>query len=303
MILTVTPNAALDVTYHVPSLRPGATHRVADVAVRAGGKGVNVARVLHALGHETLVTGLAGGREIQDDLTAAGIGEHLVEIAGPARRTVTVVSAADGSATALNEQGPPVAVADWERLAAVFPALAARAEVVVLSGSLPPGLPVDAYARLIGATDTPVVLDTSGPALLDGLSAGPRLVKPNAEELAEATGADDPLTAAADLRARGAGAVVASLGPDGLVAVTDDGVWRARPRLQSGNPTGAGDACVAALAAGLAAGTGWPELLADAVALSAAAVACPLAGDVDLDIYRRLVPVIEVEGPHAHPDR
>lgn len=302
MILTVTPNAALDVTYHVPTLRPGAAHRVTDVAVRAGGKGVNVARVLHALGHETLVTGLAGGREIQDDLAAAGIAERLVSVTTPARRTVTVVSG-DGAATAFNEQGPPVATRDWERLAAVFPTLADRAEVVVLSGSLPPGLPADAYARLIGATTTPVVLDASGPALLGGVPAGPRLVKPNAEELAEATGTGDPLAGAASLRARGAGAVVASLGPDGLVAVTGEGVWRARSRPRTGNPTGAGDACVAALAAGLAAGADWPVVLADAVALSAAAVACPLAGDVDLDVYRRLAPLIEVEGPHADTDR
>ncbi|WP_460406786.1 1-phosphofructokinase family hexose kinase, partial [Actinophytocola sediminis] len=220
VILTVTPNAALDVTYHVPSLRPGAAHRVAAVAVRAGGKGVNVARVLHALGHDTLVTGLAGGRAIQEDLADAGIREQLVRIAAPARRTVTVVSTTDGSATALNEQGPPVSEQDWARLLAGFPALAARAEVVVLSGSLPPGLPADAYAQLIDATSTPVILDTSGAALLAGLPAGPALVKPNAEELAQAGGTEDATAAAASLRDLGAGAVVASLGRDGLLAVT-----------------------------------------------------------------------------------
>jgi tagatose 6-phosphate kinase len=295
VILTVTPNAALDVTYHVPSLRPGASHRVTEVAVRAGGKGINVARVLHALGHDTLVTGFAGGRAIQEDLAAGGIRERLVELPAPARRTVTIVSTEDGSATAFNEPGPVVSISDWTRLAGEFHALAERAEVVVLSGSLPPGLPSDAYAQLIGTTPRPVILDTSGTALLDGLPAGPHLVKPNADELREATGTADPVAAAGHLRERGAGAVVASLGQDGLLAVTPDGVWRARPRPLSGNPTGAGDACVAALAAGLAAGADWPALLADAVALSAAAVACPLAGDVDLDIYRRLAPAIEVE--------
>lgn len=303
MILTVTPNAALDVTYHVPSLRPGASHRVTEVAVRAGGKGINVARVLHALGHDTLVTGFAGGQSIRRDLAAAGIREQLVGIAAPARRTVTAVSTEDGSATAFNEPGSSVSIEDWTRLVGDFHALAGRADVVVLSGSLPPGLPSDSYAQLIGATTTPVVLDTSGQALLDGLAAGPTVVKPNADELAEVTDAHDPVTAAGHLRKRGAGAVVASLGADGLLAVTADGVWRARPQPVRGNPTGAGDACVAALAVGLAAGTAWPELLADAVALSAAAVACPLAGDVDLDLYRRLTPNIEVEELDAHPDR
>lgn len=303
MILTVTPNAALDLTYHVPSLRPGASHRVREVAVRAGGKGINVARVLHALGHDTLVTGFAGGQAIQRDLAAAGIREHLVEIAAPVRRTVTVVSEEDKEATAFNEPGSTVSISDWTRLVGDFHVLAERADVVVLSGSLPPGLPSDAYAQLIGATTRPVVLDTSGRALLDGLPAGPRVIKPNADELAEATGTNDPVTAAVHLRKRGAGAVVASLGADGLLAVTADGAWHARPQPVHGNPTGAGDACVAALAAGLATGATWPELLADAVALSAAAVACPLAGDVDLDLYRRLAPTIEVEELDAHPDR
>jgi len=302
MILTVTLNAAMDVTYHVSAFRPGESNRVSEVAVRAGGKGVNVARVLHALGHDTLVTGFAGGTELQADLAAAGIRESLVELDGPARRTVTVVTPEE--ATPLNEPGPRVSISDWARLVGDFHQLAERADVVVLSGSLPPGLPSDAYAQLIRATTTPVVLDAAGPALLDGIPAGPRLVKPNADELAEVAGHDDPLAAARELRARGTGAVVASLGADGLLAVTGDGTWRARPELVRGNPTGAGDACVAALAAGLARGDDWPALLADAVALSAAAVVCPLAGDVDLDTYRRLAPAIEVEElPHADPDR
>jgi tagatose 6-phosphate kinase len=306
VILTVTLNAALDVTYHVPALVPGAAHRVEPTGARAGGKGVNVARVLHALGHDTQVTGFAGGetgRAIRADLAAAGIPEALVEPAEPARRTVTVVSTQDGTATSFNEPGPRLSIEDWTWFVGRYHELASRADVVVLSGSLPPGLPDHAYAQLIGATQTPTVLDTSGGPLLAGAAAGPDVVKPNAQELA-VTGVDDPLAAAQRLREHGAGAVVASLGAAGLVAVTGAGTWRAAaPEPLHGNPTGAGDACVAALAAGLAAGTPWPDLLADAVALSAAAVACPLAGDVDVDTYRRLGPLVQVEGPHAHADR
>ena len=306
MILTVTLNAALDVTYHVPTLVPGGAHRVEPTGARAGGKGINVARVLHALGHDPLVTGFAGGdtgREIRADLAAADIREALVEPSAPARRTVTVVSTSDGSATAFNEPGPRLSIEDWAWFVGRFHELAGRADVVVLSGSLPPGLPDHAYAQLVGATTTPTILDTSGGPLLEGVAARPRVIKPNADELA-VTGLADPLAAARELRSRGAGAVVASRGADGLVAVTGDGTWRAvGPEPLRGNPTGAGDACVAALAAGLAAGTPWPALLADAVALSAAAVACPLAGDVDLDTYRRLAPRVSVEELDAHPDR
>lgn len=306
MILTVTLNAALDVTYRVPALVPGGTHRASAAGVRAGGKGVNVARVLHALDHDTVVTGLAGGdpgRAIREDLAAAGIREAFVAPAAPARRTVTVVSEEDGSATAFNEPGPHLSIEDWTWFVGRYHELASRAKVVVLSGSLPPGLPDHVYAQLIGATGTPTILDTSGPPLPAGVAAHPTVVKPNADELAAAV-TTDPDTAARQLRELGAGAVVASRGVDGLLAVTGDGCWRAAvPEPLQGNPTGAGDACVAALAVGLATGTPWPELLADAVALSAAAVACPLAGDIDLPTYRRLAPLVTVEEFDADPDR
>lgn len=314
MILTVTPNAALDLTYRVPVLRPGGSHRVSAVSARAGGKGVNVSRVLHTLGHDTLATGLVGGdtgAAIRADLAAAGIPEALVTVEAESRRTVTVVS--DHEATVLNEPGPEVSSAQWSRFVAAFAALVERARVVVLAGSLPPGAPVEAYARLIGAARVPTILDTSGPALSAALPAGPDLVKPNAAELAAATGlpAGTPgeVTAAARrLLAGGARAVVVSLGEDGLLAVTESGTWHARVPPVSGNPTGAGDATVAALAIALARGRapvrpgGWGAVLGGAAALGAAAVAAPLAGDVDLETYRRLVPVAEVETGRAHPD-
>jgi tagatose 6-phosphate kinase len=303
VILTVTLNAALDVTYQVPALRLGETHRPTAVATRAGGKGVNVARVLHALGHETMVTGLVGGDTgavIRADVRAAGLRESLLDMAGPSRRTVTIVS--DGTATAVNEPGPPVSISDWADFVGGYHALAARASVVVISGSLPGKLPADAYAQLIRATTTPVILDASGESLLAGVAARPSVVKPNAAELADATGLADPVAAARVLLDRGAGAVVASLGEDGLIAVTDDGSWRVpAPETLRGNPTGAGDACVAALAA--THGQDWPSRLVEAVAVSSAAVPCPLAGDIDPDTYARLRPAITVEDLNAHADR
>jgi tagatose 6-phosphate kinase len=169
---------------------------------------------------------------------------------------------------------------------------------VVLSGSLPVDTPADALVDLVEqahAHRRPVIVDTSGPALAAALAARPTLVKPNADELAELTGAADPRDGAAHLaRTHGIG-VVASLGPDGLVAVDERGSWQARPaRPLVGNPTGAGDAVVAALARGLARGETLPEMLADAVAVSAAAVLQPHAGHVhpdDVDSQRRGVVV------------
>ncbi|MEV4616706.1 1-phosphofructokinase family hexose kinase [Kitasatospora sp. NPDC049258] len=306
MILTVTLNAALDVTYFVDRLTPRTSHRVHAVHERAGGKGVNVARVLAAFGQPATVTGLAGGPTgavLRRELTAAGLRHELVPIAADSRRTVTVVSREDGDATVFNPVGPVVQPAEWQAFTAHYTELVREAEVVVLAGSLPPGLPADAYGQLValaGVAGAATVLDTSGPALRAALAAGPDVIKPNAAELAAVTGGRDLAAAAAELRSAGALAVVASDGPDGLHAVTPQGSWRATPpeRL-AGNPTGAGDACVAALAAGLAAGTSWPEILREAVALSAAAVPCPVAGDFDADTYHRLRSTVPVEEVHA----
>ncbi|MFJ3140046.1 1-phosphofructokinase family hexose kinase [Streptomyces sp. NPDC086843] len=307
MILTVTLNAALDVTYGVDSLRPRTSHRVGAAHRRAGGKGVNVARVLAALGHDVTVTGLAGGPTgalLREDLRAvAGLCDELVPVAGGSRQTVTVVSGDDGDATVFNEQGPKVSSREWRAFADRFAVLVREASVVTLCGSLPPGLPSDAYARLVrtaAGAGALTVLDTSGPPLLDALGAGPDVVKPNAAELAAATGCADAAEGAARLRALGARSVVVSSGPDGLLADTPGGLLRAAPpeRL-AGNPTGAGNACVAALAAGLAGGAGWPAVLREAVALSAAAVARPVAGDVDAGVHRRFRTAVIVEELHA----
>ena len=306
MILTVTLNAALDVTYLVDSLRPHTSHRVDTTYERAGGKGINVARVLASLGHPVAVTGLAGGPTgtvLRDELRTVGLRDELFPIGGDARRTLTVVSRDDGDATVFNQTGPPVRPAEWESFTAHFASLLRGVAVVVLSGSLPPGLPSDAYATLIrtaAAAGAATVLDTSGPALLEALGAAPDVVKPNAAELTAVTGREDVAAAAAELRALGARAVVASSGPDGVHAVTGRGTWRAAPPEQlTGNPTGAGDACVAALAAGLAAGAPWPEVLREAVALSAAAVPCPVAGDIDAGTYHRFRTTVSVEELHA----
>ncbi|WP_240487041.1 1-phosphofructokinase family hexose kinase [Actinomadura flavalba] len=293
----MTLNAALDVTYTLPRVAWGEVNRVASVAERAGGKGVNAARVAASLGSAVLVTGFAGGAtggRIRADLDAAGLPHDFVPVRGESRRTMTVV---DGTATVFNEPGPVVTGAEWSAFTGRFARLAADAEIVVLAGSLPPGVPPDALALLTRATGRPVVLDADGDALRRGVGGRPAVVKPNAEELRRATGEAAPLDGARRLLDAGCGAVVVSLGADGVLAVTPEGTWRAAPPAPvPGNPTGAGDAAVAAMARSLARGDAWPELLRHAVALSAAAVASPVAGDADLDLYARLLPQIRVQG-------
>ncbi|MGH3322648.1 MAG: 1-phosphofructokinase family hexose kinase [Streptosporangiaceae bacterium] len=294
MILTLTPNPALDVTYHVNALEPGATHRVRAVHRRAGGKGLNVSRVLHEQGAVTRVLapcGGASGGELRADLDAAGIAHALLPVATPTRSTVAVVADGD-EATLFNEPGQPLADPDWERLGALVADHLAHASVLVCSGRLPPGTDpghLGSLVRAAHAAGAPVLVDTSGPALQVAAEAGADVLKPNADELRDATGQDDPRRGAEQLRELGAGAVVGSLGPSGLLAVTGRGTWHAGPpREIHGNPTGAGDAAVGALALGMARGDSWPERLRVAAAWSAAAVAAPIAGSLDPGVLAEL---------------
>ncbi|MFF7164018.1 1-phosphofructokinase family hexose kinase [Streptomyces sp. NPDC008086] len=304
MILTVTLNTALDITYRVRSLRPHTSHRVSEVTERPGGKGLNVARVLAALGHEVAVTGFAGGatgRVVQERLTATpGVVDALVPVAGATRRTIAVVDERSGDTTQLNEPGPTVTPAEWSAFQEAYEGLLASASAVALCGSLPPGVPVGAYAGLVRAAkaaEVPVLLDTSGEALRRGVAARPDVIKPNADELAELTGSHEPLRATQDARRRGARAVVASLGTDGLLAVTAEGRWRATPPTRlHGNPTGAGDAAVAGLLSGLVENLPWPDRLARAAALSAASVVAPVAGEFERRAYEELLGRVTVTG-------
>ncbi|WP_369213505.1 1-phosphofructokinase family hexose kinase [Streptomyces flavofungini] len=305
MILTVTLNTALDLTYRVPALTPHASHRVTAVTERPGGKGLNVARVLAALGHDVTVTGFAGGdtgRALRDQLAAdeARVTDALAPVAGATRRTLAVVDATTGDTTQFNEPGPAISPDEWAAFLGTYEELLRTpgTHAVALCGSLPPGVPVGAYALLVRAARAarvPVLLDTSGEPLRRGVAARPDIVKPNADELAELTGSHEPEQATRDARRRGAHTVVASLGAQGVLAVTPDGTWQARPpAMVRGNPTGAGDSAVAGLLSGLAEGLPWPDRLARAVALSAATVAAPVAGEYDARTYEDLLPRVQV---------
>jgi tagatose 6-phosphate kinase len=256
---------------------------------RPGGKAVNVARLLHQLGEPTRLVAPVGGEtgeQLRHGLEAAGLGCVLVPSGPATRRTVTVVERDAHGATTLVE---PAALDCWPALLNAVEDALAGSDVLVIAGSVPRGVPDDGLAELVSAGrrhGLPVLVDTQGPWLLSALAAGASVVKPNVHELEAVTGDDDPLRAARTLVRSSAATVVASLGERGVVAVTTQGVWEARPEaVLTGNPTGAGDALVAGLARGLLrdpeAARHPDRMLHDAVALSAAAVLSPVAGDVD----------------------
>src|ERR1044071_1960012 len=151
MIATVTLNPALDITYHLEPAAGREATRWAPVAQRSGGKGVNVARILHALGEETLVCcplGGATGFAIQVELERDGLPSAVTPVAGETRRTISVVDEGRGDATGFWEPGPFVTPEEWGAFLLAFDAL--HADAIVLAGSLPRGVPPDAYAELCG---------------------------------------------------------------------------------------------------------------------------------------------------------
>ena len=301
MIVTVTLNAAIDLTYQVSGADWDGVNRVQAVHRRAGGKGINVARVLAACGHEVLVTGLAGGTTgdaIQADLRKAGLPAALTPVAGDSRTTLVVSDDSPARAALFNEPGPEVTPEELQRFLDDFEARMAGADAVVISGSLPRGVPTDVYATLAAIAakaGVPSIVDADGEPLRHAPAGQPTIMKPNAEELARALPGGTPAESAQVLRGAGAGAVVVSMGADGLLAVTPEGEFRARmPYKVEGNPTGAGDSLVAGLAMGLVERTPWPERLRRAAALGAAAVAAPVAGDFSRDVYAEILPKIVI---------
>jgi tagatose 6-phosphate kinase len=308
VIVTVTLNPALRVGYEAERVSRGAANQVSRVSYRAGGRGLAVAKVLHTFGHEVVAAGLVGGSSgevIRDELARAGVATQFTRITGESRRVLEITDAADGTVTTFGEPAPYITTEELGRLAADYRALMADATAAVLCGSLPDGLPAETYGSLASyaaEAGVPVVLDASGSALRHAVSRRPALVIPGDPAGDPAAFAvPGPGTPAADgaaalvpdgaaaLVAGGAGAV-AILSSGGVRAVTAAGEWRAE--LAGQHPRRASrDAMVAGFVPGIALSWSWPDTLAHAMALAASS---DPAGDVDLDAYERLLPMVTV---------
>src|SRR4051794_1022853 len=194
MIITVTLNAAIDKTLAVPSFRLGQRHRAVEQTAMAGGKGVNIARALKALGQPVIATGVAGGptgTRIIEHLTEEAILNDFVHIREESRTSTAVVDPTSGEQTEINERGPRVSEAELELFVDKLLYLAKGAGVCVFAGSLPRGLDVDLYARLVDEMQklgVTTILDSEGEPLRLGTRAGPSVVTPNELEAEELVG-------------------------------------------------------------------------------------------------------------------
>jgi 1-phosphofructokinase len=298
MIVTVTPNPSIDRTVALTGpLTRGAVHRVSSVTTEPGGKGVNVARALTLAGLDAVAVLPAPASDpLVAALSASSVTFRCVPTAG-AVRTNLAITERDGTTTKLNEPGAALDTAALDALTGAVTASAESAAWVVLSGSLPPGVPDHWYAdviALLAPYPCRVAVDTSeGPlaALVESFDrAAPDLIKPNAEELAGvlgyspqaleaavAHGDPEPVVAAArQLVDRGVRAVLATLGAAGAVLVNETGSWMAAAGpIAARSTVGAGDASLAGYIRADVGGAVPPERLQMAVAYGSAAAALP----------------------------
>ncbi|MBM7868443.1 1-phosphofructokinase [Heliobacterium gestii] len=319
MILTVTLNAAIDKTYRVERFQVGDVKRVKKVIATAGGKGLNVARVIHALGEPVLATGFAGGfagRFIETKLDEQQVAHDFVRLDGESRTCINIIDEATGVQTEVLEPGPSVSPADTERLLARFQAALERCTVVTLSGSLPQGIDRDIYTRLIAlakGAGKKVILDTSGEPLAKGMEAAPTLIKPNRDEVGQLLGhrirdAGEAARAVRELLALGPENAAISLGSEGVVlgwgprlrdskgsrAGSATVLWAKPPAIEPVNTVGCGDAMVAAFALVMSRGYAAEAMVRFAVAVSTASALTAETGGCCVDDVANLMERVEV---------
>jgi 1-phosphofructokinase len=293
-VVTLTANPSLDRTLALPGrLERGSVARLGPSSTEPGGKGVNVARAVAAAGCDvTCVLPAADDDPIVRALRELGLRLATVPVPAAVRTNYTLTEP-DGTTTKLNEPGNALSEATRAALSDALHEHAAGARWVVLSGSLPPGTPVDWYADLVAAlrdTGVKIAVDTSEAPLLALLAAGPGsapdLLKPNTEELAQLAGVaeedmladpDATLAAVATLHARGVRDVLLTMGGDGaLLSTADGGLWSALPPAITVRSTvGAGDSSLAGYVLADLAGAPPAERLRTAVAYGSAAAALP----------------------------
>jgi len=307
MIVTVTLNPAVDRVVVLYELRLGDTNRVSDGEIDPGGKGVNVSRVLRELGGVSLATGFVAGslgHFVVASLDKAGIANAFIHTPGQTRQNLALVETRWHRHTMLNEAGPTTEPRFLGQLEQQLSRRVAPGDWVVLAGSVPPGIPPTVYAALtdlVHARGGLVCLDADGEPLIEGVRARPDLVKPNREELQRLVGAPvatdrQVLLAAQQLRQRGIGEVVVSLGQQGSIALGPAGAWRASPpAIQTISAIGSGDSLVAGVVLALSRGESLPEGLRIGTAAGAATAMRPGTRLALAEDIQRLLPLVVVE--------
>lgn len=308
MILTITLNPSVDIAYQLNQFRLDSVNRVEKVQKTAGGKGLNVTRVLKQIGEDVLATGFIGGElgnDVINQLYQNHIKSSFVEISGETRNCIAILH--EGQQTEILEQGPTIQEHEALNFIEHLSNLLSKVEVVVISGSLPKGLESDYYVKIVELCKkfgVAVVLDCSGEALKKVLERKekPTVIKPNTEELSQLIGSDvtdenqELQSVLSSQMFQGIEWIVVSLGAKGAFAKHKDKFYRVRiPKIDVVNPVGSGDSTVAGIAASLAHALPDVELLKNANILGMLNAQEEQTGYVNLEHSEELYSQIEVE--------
>ena len=307
MIVTVTLTPALDKTVVLPGFRVDQVNRIQSLRLDPGGKGINVSKVLDALGTKSLATGILGGgtgRYIEKSLGEMGIACDFVWVEQETRTNLKVIDPVDHTNTDINEPGAPVSPAVLEAVFDKVKGAVSPVDIVVLAGKAPAGAGDGVFADWITRLkplDVRCYLDADAGLLIEGARAKPALIKPNDVELGRLLnrsfdGIADMAAAAQALVSGGIGTVVVSLGGDGALFVTRDIALRGHGlHVPVQSTVGAGDSMMASMAHGAATGMSFRDTCALAMAVSAAAVTTPGTQAADMNVVRDLLAQVNIE--------
>lgn len=282
MIMTVTLNVSVDKAYKIEgTIVPGTVSRVVECKNTAGGKGLNVAKVVKLCNEEVLATGIIGG--FNGDYVTSLLDEkeiaHSFSKANHETRSCINILGEDLSSTEFLEPGQPICEDEWMKFLEHYKSLLSKCKIITMSGSAPKGLPDNVYQELIRLAKEkgiPVILDTSGNYLLEGIKEKSTMIKPNEEELEtlfekKMNDINDLIESGKQLLQQGIASVVISLGGDGALLITKNGVFQGKPpKIKVVNTVGCGDSMVAAFAVSMCRKMKEREALAYAIAVSAA---------------------------------
>lgn len=306
VIVTVTPNAALDRTAIMPSFTLNAVNEVKALSSQPGGKGINVARVLKAFGVPVVATGFVGGdtgKAIKLGLERAGIPTDFAVVMGESRSCLAIIDTGRGVITELNELGPDVTVQEVTKLTALLNKYSQKAQEMVFSGSLPPGVPLDTYRKWVDNFQRAggrAFVDAKGPVLYHALEGRPFLVKPNQREAEELVGytldTDARIAKAVEYFLAKAQIAIITLGERGAAVGAEGERWRLfAPPGQVLNPIGSGDAFLGGFLVGMHRKLSLKECARLAAAAGAANAQAQATGTVRLEQVDRLVSQVKVE--------
>lgn len=259
MIVTVTLNTSVDRRYNIKEIKKNTVQRTTDYQATAGGKGINVSRVINLLDQELVAMGFIGGFSgdfILNELEKLNIKSDFTRVKAATRTCLNLIDQNNDSIEIL-ENGPQITEAEKIRFLDNFEAKIEEFEVITISGSLPAGLENDFYQKIIKIAkkkNKAVILDTSGKALIGGIEAGPDIIKPNKSEIEAVIGFSidherDFLKAGKKLQSMGAKNIALTLGKNGMYYLAEDISYKVEiPKVDAVNATGSGDSVTAGLA-------------------------------------------------------